>query len=171
MVHLRGHGEFDADVYPIDVLDDVSGGPGSAFDGGTQKRNVLHNAHAGFFVVLGPQRYVEENIHITLGGEGLHDDGNVGKDVAAGIDKSPFGEGQGESVDLKKIIEPMVRGGKDGRLAAFGPTNHLLLTDTAENVRRLEQIIGELDKPGSASVLEVVPLQHASAQELAQQIN
>ncbi len=74
------------------------------------------------------------------------------------------------ALELKKVLEGMVRGGKTGALAAFGPTNHLILTDTLDNVIRLERIIAELDKPGSARVVEIVRLRHASAEELAAQV-
>ena len=74
------------------------------------------------------------------------------------------------ATELKKVLEPMVRGGKTGALAAFGPTNHLIVTDTSENIRRIEQIIRELDKPGSARVVEFVKLEHAPAEEVAAQL-
>ncbi len=74
------------------------------------------------------------------------------------------------AVELRKILEPMVRGGKTGALAAFGPTNHLIVTDTSENIRRIEQIIRELDKPGSARVVEFIKLEHASAEDVAAQL-
>ncbi len=73
--------------------------------------------------------------------------------------------------ELKKALDPMIRGGKAGALTAFGPTNHLIVTDTAENIARLEKVIGELDRPGGARVVEVVKLEHASADELAGQLN
>ena len=74
------------------------------------------------------------------------------------------------SIELRKMLEPMVRGGKSGALAAFGPTNHLIVTDTSENIKRIEQIIRELDKPGSARVVEFIKLEHASAEEVAAQL-
>ena len=74
------------------------------------------------------------------------------------------------SIELKKVLEPMVRGGKTGALAAFGPTNHLIITDTSENIKRIEQIIRELDKPGSARIVEFVKLEHASAEDVAAQL-
>ncbi len=74
------------------------------------------------------------------------------------------------SIELRKMLEPMVRGGKSGALAAFGPTNHLIITDTSENIKRIEQIIRELDKPGSARVVEFIKLEHASAEEVAVQL-
>ena len=74
------------------------------------------------------------------------------------------------AIELKKVLEPMVRGGKTGALAAFGPTNHLIVTDTSENIKRIEQIIRELDKPGSARIVEFVKLEHASAEDVAEQL-
>ncbi len=72
--------------------------------------------------------------------------------------------------ELKRLLEPLVRGGKAGALAAFPPTNHLIVTDTAESVRNIERIIAELDKPGAARVVEVIALKHASPEELSRQL-
>jgi len=74
------------------------------------------------------------------------------------------------ALELRKILEPMVRGGKAGALAAFGPTNHLIITDTAENIRKIEQIVAELDRPGAARIAEFVKLKNASAEDVAAQI-
>jgi len=72
--------------------------------------------------------------------------------------------------ELRRLLEPLVRGGKSGALAAFPPTNHLIVTDTAESVRNLERIIAELDKPGAARLVDVVLLKHASPDDLARQL-
>ena len=74
------------------------------------------------------------------------------------------------AADVKKSVESLVRGGKEGALEVFLPGNHLIVTDTAANVERLEAIVAELDKPGRGTTVEVVPLQHASAEEVAQQL-
>ncbi len=73
--------------------------------------------------------------------------------------------------DVKPLLEPMVRQSKQGSLAAFGPTNHLIITDTASNIGRIESLLAELDKPGQSTTLTVLPLQHASARELAREIS
>jgi general secretion pathway protein D len=75
------------------------------------------------------------------------------------------------ALELRKVLEPMVRGGKAGALAAFASTNHLIITDTAENIRRLEQVIAELDQPGAARVVEVIPLRYAAAEDIARDLN
>lgn len=75
------------------------------------------------------------------------------------------------ATELRRALEPMVRGGPAGAVTAFGPTNHLIITDTAENIKRLEALIAELDREGSQQAIEIVSLQHASADEVAAQIN
>ena len=75
------------------------------------------------------------------------------------------------AVEIKKLIEPMVRKGKEGGVLAFGPTNHLIVTDTASNIRQIEKIIAELDTEESAGVTEVIELKHASADQLATQVS
>ena len=72
--------------------------------------------------------------------------------------------------EVRKVLEPLVRGGKQGAISAFPPSNHLIITDAAENIRRMEQIITELDRPGAARDLEVIQLKHAAADELARQL-
>jgi general secretion pathway protein D len=74
------------------------------------------------------------------------------------------------AVELKRLLEPLVQGGKEGAVSAFGPTNHLLITDTTEHIREIMKIVLELDQPGAARMVEVIPLKHASAEPLAKQI-
>lgn len=74
------------------------------------------------------------------------------------------------AADLAKAIEPLVRGAKAGGLAVFGPSNHLIVTETEDSLRRIEQLLAELDRPGATRTIEVVRLTHGSAEELAQQV-
>ena len=74
------------------------------------------------------------------------------------------------AADVKKSFEPLVRGGKEGALEVFLPGNHLIVTDTAASVARLEKLVAELDKPGAGNVIEMVPLKHASAEAVAEQL-
>ncbi len=75
------------------------------------------------------------------------------------------------AIDVQPLLEPMVRQAKKGSLAAFAPTNHLIVTDTASNIQRIEALLSELDRPGQSTSLTVIPLEHASAEELAVQIS
>ena len=74
------------------------------------------------------------------------------------------------AAEVKKSLEPLVRGGKEGALEVFLPSNHLIATDTAANVERLEALVAELDKPGSGSTIEVVTLKFANANDVAEQL-
>lgn len=75
------------------------------------------------------------------------------------------------ATDVRPLLEPMVRQAEKGTLSAFAPTNHLIVTDTASNIQRIEALLAELDRPGQSTNLSVIPLKHASARELAQQIS
>lgn len=72
--------------------------------------------------------------------------------------------------ELKKTLQSIVRGGKTGALEAFEPTNHLIITDTAESLRRIDRIIAALDQPGASKTVEFVKLNHASAEQVAAQL-
>lgn len=74
------------------------------------------------------------------------------------------------AIDLAKLLEPLVRGGKEGAVAAFGSTNHLIVTDTAEAIRQLEKLIRELDMPGASRTIEVIRLKYANAEDIARQM-
>lgn len=73
--------------------------------------------------------------------------------------------------EMRKVLEPKIRGGKLGAVAVMEETNHLLVTDTAESIRRVELIIREIDQPGLTRITELIPLQFASAEEVARDLN
>ena len=56
-------------------------------------------------------------------------------------------------------------------VAAYPPTNSLIITDTAANIERLAKIIRELDQPDSEGLIEIVPLVNSNAEELAKILN
>ena len=74
------------------------------------------------------------------------------------------------AAEVKKSLEALVHGGSEGALEVFAPGNHLIVTDTADHVARLEALVAELDQPGSGSSIEVVPLKFANAEEVAEQL-
>jgi len=65
----------------------------------------------------------------------------------------------------RTVLQPLVAA--TGHLLAYPPTNTLIITDSGANIERLLRIIRELDLPGSASLLEVIPLQNSDAEEIA----
>ncbi len=69
---------------------------------------------------------------------------------------------------LVPILRPLVP--QQGHLAAYNPTNTLIITDHAGNIQRLLKIIRGVDRPDSDE-LEIIPLKHASASELVRILN
>src|SRR5690606_20930501 len=49
----------------------------------------------------------------------------------------------------------------------YAPTNTIIITDTGRNIRRLLQIIRLIDVKGFELELEVIPVKHAPATDLA----
>ncbi len=69
---------------------------------------------------------------------------------------------------LVPILRPLVP--QQGHLAAYNPTNTLIITDHAGNIKRLLSIIRGVDRPDSDE-MEIIPLKHASASELVRILN
>jgi len=65
---------------------------------------------------------------------------------------------------LRPIISP------NNTIAAFAGNNSLVITDYADNLRRIERIIEAVDRPGGGEPL-VLPLRHASAADVLQTVN
>jgi len=75
------------------------------------------------------------------------------------------------AVELRKVLETKVGSGKMGGVGAIEETNHLIVTDTAANIRRIQALVSEIDLPGLARVTEVIPLSYASADDTAAQLS
>jgi general secretion pathway protein D len=67
--------------------------------------------------------------------------------------------------EIRGLLTPLVS--KQSSLLAYTPTNTLILTDLSSNISRLLKIIRALDIEAPAAVLKVIPLQNASAEQLA----
>ncbi|HEX5635523.1 MAG TPA: secretin N-terminal domain-containing protein, partial [Gammaproteobacteria bacterium] len=67
------------------------------------------------------------------------------------------------AAQLVPILRPLVP--QQGHLAAYNPSNTLIITDYAANIARLQQIIAAIDKEDTGE-LEIIQLKHASATEL-----
>jgi general secretion pathway protein D len=73
--------------------------------------------------------------------------------------------GQNVSVtQLVPILRPLMA--PTSQLSAYEPANVLIITDYADNVRRLLRIIDKIDQPSSGDV-NVIPLKHASVLDIA----
>lgn len=72
------------------------------------------------------------------------------------------------AAQLVPILRPLVP--QQGHLAAYNPSNTLIITDYAANIQRLQTIIAAIDKEDTGE-LEIIPLHHASATELVRILN
>jgi len=68
------------------------------------------------------------------------------------------------SGQLVAVLRPLVS--PNNYLGAYPGNNTLVITDYAENVRRIARIIASIDVPGSADI-QMLKLQHASAVDVA----
>ncbi len=71
--------------------------------------------------------------------------------------------------EIQKALKLMISQ-TTGSSVAYGPTNSLIVTDSASNIRRLIKIIQKLDKQGFEKSVEVIPLQFAQATDVAEKI-
>ncbi|MGH8378746.1 MAG: secretin N-terminal domain-containing protein, partial [Gammaproteobacteria bacterium] len=72
------------------------------------------------------------------------------------------------AAQLVPVLRPLMS--NEAQLAAYPPSNMLIVSDRASNVTRLLDIIQRLDQPTSSEV-EVIPLQNASASDVVQVLN
>jgi len=58
----------------------------------------------------------------------------------------------------------------EGAITAYAPTNTLIITDTAANVRRMLRLVSEIDIPRTGEQIWVEPIHYAVATELAERL-
>lgn len=58
----------------------------------------------------------------------------------------------------------------EGAITAYAPTNTLIITDTAANVRRMLRIVSEIDIPRTGEQIWVEPIHYAAATDLAERL-
>jgi general secretion pathway protein D len=72
-------------------------------------------------------------------------------------------------LEMQKILQPLVS--KTSVLLAHTPSGMLIITDTMSNIRRLLEIIAELDVEYTRDEIAVLPLEYANAENLATILN
>ena len=70
----------------------------------------------------------------------------------------------GNANDLIPLLRPLMA--PTSQLSAYTPANSLIITDYAQNIRRLVSVIKQVDQPVNAEVT-VIPLKYASAVDMA----
>nr|MDQ3828362.1 type II secretion system secretin GspD [Candidatus Tectomicrobia bacterium] len=71
--------------------------------------------------------------------------------------------------EVRNMLTPLIS--KDGNIAAYGPSNTVILTDLSSNINRLVKIIQEVDIKVTDEQITVVTLEFASAIDLAPQVS
>ena len=66
--------------------------------------------------------------------------------------------------DISTVVKDLLSG--NGRVIAYSPTNTLIITDAAVNIRRVYGIINELDVASPKSSIEIVTLSYAEAADV-----
>jgi general secretion pathway protein D len=66
--------------------------------------------------------------------------------------------------DISSVVKELA--GKSAKVIAYQPTNTLIITDAATNIRRVYRIISQLDVAAPRSRLEIIPLSHATAADI-----
>src|SRR6267378_568820 len=73
------------------------------------------------------------------------------------------------AADAVNLLRPFVP--QQGGISAHRETNLLIITDTAANIRRVLDIVKLVDVEMAVDELQIIPLRHSDAQELAQLLN
>ncbi len=69
---------------------------------------------------------------------------------------------------LTSLLSPMIS--SSGHLTSYIPTNTLIISDYASNIKRILSVIEKLDKPSARMGTEIIPLKYASSTEISQSI-
>ncbi|TCV83406.1 type II secretion system secretin GspD [Sulfurirhabdus autotrophica] len=72
------------------------------------------------------------------------------------------------AAQLVPVLRPLI--GPNNSISAYPNTNTLVITDYADNIKRINKIIDSIDQP-SGSELTIIKLQYASALDMAQQLS
>ena len=70
--------------------------------------------------------------------------------------------------DVARVLAPQVS--KDGSLVPYEGTNTIIVSDSAGNLARVAEMVAAMDIPGHEEVVAVIPLKHAEAVRMAEQI-
>ena len=70
--------------------------------------------------------------------------------------------------EMKKVLDPLIS--KTSIILAYAPTGMLIITDVLSNIQRLQNIVTALDVEGVSEQISFIPLQAASATEIAKSL-
>ncbi len=67
-------------------------------------------------------------------------------------------------VDVSSVVKSLA--GKSASIVSYAPTNTLIITDAATNIRRVYKIVSQLDVASPKSKIAVIPIEYATASEV-----
>ena len=73
-----------------------------------------------------------------------------------------------QAMQMVQILRPLVP--QHAYLAGYADSNMIVISDSANNITRLVELVARLDKPGDGNI-EMIRLKNASAKELAQTLS
>jgi len=73
------------------------------------------------------------------------------------------------SSEIRKLFAPLVS--KSSVILAYPPTNMLIVTDVASNIKRLIRILNAIDVAGMGQELSIIPLEYADATKFVKILN
>lgn len=69
-----------------------------------------------------------------------------------------------DPTELKKLFAPLIS--RNSSIMAYKPTNTLIITDLASNIKRLMKIVDSVDVTGVGQEISILPLDYADARKL-----
>ncbi|PIT98978.1 MAG: type II secretion system protein GspD [Bdellovibrionales bacterium CG10_big_fil_rev_8_21_14_0_10_45_34] len=73
------------------------------------------------------------------------------------------------STEMRKFLQRFVSNA--GVFEVYEPTNTIIISDLGANINRITKIIDQIDNPGFEEQLEVLPIRHAKAEDIADLID
>ncbi len=73
-----------------------------------------------------------------------------------------------QAMQMVQILRPLVP--QHSYLAGYADSNMIVISDSADNINRLVELVERLDTPGDGNI-EMIPLKNASAKEMAQTLS
>ena len=75
----------------------------------------------------------------------------------------------GDAAEIQRALQ--ILGSKNGQIDVYAPTNTLIITDSADGLRRMFAFLEQADVPGFDTSMEIFTLEYTRAEVLAGQIN
>ena len=72
------------------------------------------------------------------------------------------------AIDMSTAIKALVS--KEGNLFAYPATNTLIVTDTGTNIKRIIELVEQLDTEGPQETLQIIHIKYATAKDIADKI-